>query len=447
MINLNEIRCVDNRELSRDAIGQLAANIGNVGLLQPLLLRRIEPTAAGERYEVLAGRRRYRALLLLERYELADPDYRILDTDEPELISFVENFERKNLTLWEEVDQLRVLTGKYSAAELATLLGRSEKYVRLRLKLAELHPELRRNVAKYPRMTAAHWEAVAAFPPSCQKEIPERLLESPFPVSGMKIELEERFMALLSRAAFDTSGCENCPNRSDSEPWLFEELKDADRVRCLDAVCFQHRTAGYIKELAREAEKRGLRLVATDEPLPKELKRLKYTTCHEYELPEPCDAETADLLVIWGGSAGKFFRKRREEKAKKSDEPPMSAPERAAAKRKKLARLKFAARLAGLEQLPPTPPPAKMIKLAGILGVGWIGEHYELKDIDAIDPEEIADKIWCKCVSEFARRANFAKNDTLARQDTANDEAAARLCGLNWSEFADEAAAEIPDAE
>jgi len=135
MLNLNEILCEDNREFSDAEIERLAVSIGNVGLLNPLTLESLPDPVGCAAYRVIAGRRRYRALMLLQRYELADDEYRIVDSGDSDLVSFVENVERKDLSLGEEVRQLTELRARYDVGELASLLGRSRAYVALRLNL------------------------------------------------------------------------------------------------------------------------------------------------------------------------------------------------------------------------------------------------------------------------------------------------------------------------
>ena len=435
-INLNTVRCVDNRTTDREELERLAASIGNLGLLQPILLREIDETAEKQGYEVVDGRRRYRALMLLERYELDEADYRVIDTEDPELISFVANVERKDLSLWEEVDQFSSLGGKYSVAELAQLLGRSEKYVRIRLKLSNLAPEIRRKAAKYPTMTIDGWSTVAAYPVNCQLEIPDWWFN--YNVRTISDELERKFAHRLELALFDVAGCAGCLNRSDTEPWLFEELKDKTKVRCLDSACWEKRRIERLKELAAEAVTDGLRLVATAESEPpKTFKKMTYIVRNSWELPPACPKEKADAFVFWGCEAGRYCKLKEDKKSEKAAaaEPAMTAEERNAAKARKTARLRFASAVAKLEKLPPRPDAVTLVKLQAILGIGWVGEHYELRDLDDLEAAEVADKVWCKCIAEFGRRAGWAKQATLAEQDDRNDRVAARLLGIDWSEF------------
>ena len=47
---------VDRMDVDTDRVGELAASIGEVGLLQPIIVRPV-----GDRYEIVAGRRRFLA--------------------------------------------------------------------------------------------------------------------------------------------------------------------------------------------------------------------------------------------------------------------------------------------------------------------------------------------------------------------------------------------------
>ena len=118
-IKLTNIECTDNRSMS--GIEELAANIAAVGLIQPIALA---ATDAG-RYQVVAGRRRFRAVQRLGWGALAEGQY-VICTAEPELAAFCENFHRANLTLAEEVEQFNHLkTDKLTIKELAALLGKN----------------------------------------------------------------------------------------------------------------------------------------------------------------------------------------------------------------------------------------------------------------------------------------------------------------------------------
>jgi hypothetical protein len=452
VINLNEVRCVDNRAVTQDEIERMAVSIGNVGLLQPLILREIDLTAAGERFDVVGGRRRYRALMLLKRYELPDEDYKIIDGD-PELVSFIENHERKDLAIDEEIDHLVDLSARYDAAELATILGRSERYVRIRLKLAGLIPVLKQDIGagkKFPELKLGHYEVISGYPDSVQESLVKGFrLNCPGSVANFASMLERSYRHLLSTARFDRVECTTCPKRTGAEPWLFEDLKCTADDQCLDPECFNHRTALKIREELDEIKKNHPKILLIETEggdLPKPLARLKLEHRYECELT-PCQESKAAAFVVWGKSVGTFVRF--DDRPSRSSEPadPLPPAERVRLRRNKLASLKFAQRLSDPEQMPPRPSAETLLRLASLLEVRteW-GRPVSLTEFDTVNQEEALDNIWKCFLKSFHRHATWAKSLTLATQETGVDRVAASICGWNFEEFVTEAATEIPDA-
>ena len=292
MINLNNVKCVRNREFTDADVNELAQSIGNVGLLQPLVLREIETNADGCCYEVLAGRRRYEALMKLKRYEIDETDYKIIDSSDPELISFVENFERKNLTLTEEIAHLAALRETYAPSELAAFLGRTEKYIRIRLQLRNLTKNFTDalNEDKFPALKIGHYEIISKYPASVQEQIFNSWrISQPGSVSNFETNLTNDYSHLLANAPFDVKECEKCLERSGADPSLFEEMKDKKQDRCLNPKCYeQHRVAAIKKELT-EIKKENLEIIpvtTTYHSIPSGLGKVNCLSRTQYDMVE-----------------------------------------------------------------------------------------------------------------------------------------------------------------
>jgi len=117
-----------------DSLQELADSIRSVGLLEPLVVRPV-----GDRYEILAGNRRFKACLLagLNKVPVL---VREVDDNQAVILSVTENVNREDMNPLEEaVAFARWLeaTGKTST-ELAKQLGRSLAYVEKRLMLLNL---------------------------------------------------------------------------------------------------------------------------------------------------------------------------------------------------------------------------------------------------------------------------------------------------------------------
>ena len=115
-----------------DKLRELSESIKAHGLLQPIVVRRVESG-----FELLAGERRFRAA------QLADLDRLpalVRDVDDPLEIALIENLQREDLSPLEEAEALATLIARhgYSHREVAELLGKSRPYVSNTLALTRL---------------------------------------------------------------------------------------------------------------------------------------------------------------------------------------------------------------------------------------------------------------------------------------------------------------------
>lgn len=143
------------RDFDQAAIDELAASIAQLGLLQPLLVRR-----AGEGYELIAGERRLRAA---RAAGLSEVPVLVVDTDERGSLerALVENIQREDLNPLEEAAayaQLLDETGM-THEQLGERLGRNRVTITNALRLLELPPALQRLLAER-RLSAGHGRAL-----------------------------------------------------------------------------------------------------------------------------------------------------------------------------------------------------------------------------------------------------------------------------------------------
>jgi ParB family transcriptional regulator, chromosome partitioning protein len=120
------------------SIEELAASIKEVGLLQPIIVRR----GGDGRYTLVAGERRHRAC---EKLEWATMDAIVIDGDNVDEISLVENLQRENLKPIEEaeaVDRLIKLHG-YKQEDAARVLGKARSSITELLSILRLPEAIR----------------------------------------------------------------------------------------------------------------------------------------------------------------------------------------------------------------------------------------------------------------------------------------------------------------
>ena len=131
--------------MDQEALNELAASIRSQGVVQPIVVRPIEPTTAtgGQRYEIIAGERRWRAAQLAQ---LADIPAIVRDVPDETAISvaLIENIQREDLNPLEEARALERLISEFSMThqQAAEAVGRSRAAVSNLLRLLDLAPEV-----------------------------------------------------------------------------------------------------------------------------------------------------------------------------------------------------------------------------------------------------------------------------------------------------------------
>ncbi len=136
-----------------ETLNELAASIREHGVLQPILVR-----PAGERYEIIAGERRWRASKLAGRDTVPAIVERFDDATALE-IALIENLQREDLSPLDEAVIYKKMTDElgYSIRSLAQKLGKDKGYVENRLRLATAPDDVRQMVAqRYDTLAAAY---------------------------------------------------------------------------------------------------------------------------------------------------------------------------------------------------------------------------------------------------------------------------------------------------
>ena len=140
-LNINEIipnRFQPRRQFDEDEIMELSDSIKRYGVIQPLVVR---PT--GDKYEIIAGERRYKASVLAGLETVPVIIKNLTDKDSAE-IAIIENIQRRNLSAIEEaLSYKKVLDMGYLTQEdLAAKLGKSQPTIANKIRLLNLSDEV-----------------------------------------------------------------------------------------------------------------------------------------------------------------------------------------------------------------------------------------------------------------------------------------------------------------
>jgi ParB family chromosome partitioning protein len=171
-----------------DELEGLATSIRDLGLLQPLVVRR----TAEDRYELIAGERRLRASRIAG---LTTVPAIIRDTDDTDLLkeALVENIHRVQLNPLEEAAAYQQLLEDFGVTqeELANRLGKSRPTISNGLRLLTLPPAVQRKVAAGV-LSAGHAKAVLALPDKrAQESLADRIV-----AEGLSVRATEEFVRL-----------------------------------------------------------------------------------------------------------------------------------------------------------------------------------------------------------------------------------------------------------
>ncbi len=148
------------RHFDDAALDELAASIKAQGLIQPLVVRAL----GRERYELIAGERRWRAA---QRAGLVEMPALVREVPEQSLLAMalIENIQREDLLPLEEAGALARLLEEFDLThqQVAVAVGRSRAAVSNLLRLLEL-PKPIRDLLDERKLDMGHARALATLP-------------------------------------------------------------------------------------------------------------------------------------------------------------------------------------------------------------------------------------------------------------------------------------------
>ena len=131
-----------NPQQARSELGnidELMASIRSKGVLEPILVR-----PKKDRYEIIAGERRFVASRRVGLNEIPAIEMNVKDNEAMEL-ALIENLQRKDLDVFEEADGLNALVEiyRYNHAQLAEKIGKARSTITEIINVARIPKKLR----------------------------------------------------------------------------------------------------------------------------------------------------------------------------------------------------------------------------------------------------------------------------------------------------------------
>ena len=128
------------KDMSPDALEELASSIRAQGIIQPIVVRKVDEN----RFEIIAGERRWRASQLAQLDEVPCLIKNVPD-EAAVAIALIENIQREDLNAMEEAQALDRLMSEFSLThqEVAEAVGKSRTTVSNLLRLNNLNDDVK----------------------------------------------------------------------------------------------------------------------------------------------------------------------------------------------------------------------------------------------------------------------------------------------------------------
>ena len=176
------------RDMDPEKLKELSDSIAAQGIIQPIIVRRI----ADDKYEIIAGERRWRAAQLAD---LRDVPVVIKDIDDRSVmaIALIENIQREDLSALEESEALRRLQDEFELThqQIATAVGKSRTTVTNLLRLLELAAEVKNMLGK-GLLEMGHARALLGVDEAVQIEIANKAVKQGLTVRAVEKLVREQ---------------------------------------------------------------------------------------------------------------------------------------------------------------------------------------------------------------------------------------------------------------
>ena len=170
------------KEFNQESLDALVCSIKDKGVLQPLIVRK-----SGDKYEIIAGERRWRASKLAGLKELPVIEKELTNQEVLE-VALVENLLREDLSAIEEAEGYSRLITEFSHTHdaLSQIIGKSRSYITNTLRLLNL-PVTVQELVKNNSLSSGHARALIGLPNA--EEVAQKII-----ARGLTVRQTEEFV-------------------------------------------------------------------------------------------------------------------------------------------------------------------------------------------------------------------------------------------------------------
>jgi ParB family chromosome partitioning protein len=178
--------------MDQESLAELAASIKAQGVMQPILVRAVDTTPGAERYEIVAGERRWRASQLAGLSEVPVL-VRSIPDEQALAMALIENIQRENLNPLEEAQGLQRLIDEFGLThqQAADAVGRSRPAASNLLRLLQLTPPVQ-EMLMTGQIDMGHARALLPVSSGQQVGLAQRIIQK-----GLSVRETERLVQQL----------------------------------------------------------------------------------------------------------------------------------------------------------------------------------------------------------------------------------------------------------
>ncbi len=245
------------KTFNESLLNGLSESIKKHGVLQPITVRE-----SGSEFVIVMGERRYRASKLANKKTIPCIVREYKNNDVLE-VQIIENLQRQDIEPTEEAEAIAFLSEKYVSSEIAKRLGRSDNFIRQRLKLAGLIEGFKKFV-RNGEMTISLGVGVALFEPEEQQMMLETMGKD-FNAHQINRMIKEQTFD-LEKAPFDVTdkklivkagACNECPFNAANQGNLFGDGK----MVCTKSACYESKKSKSFLNLIEKSKKEQIILI------------------------------------------------------------------------------------------------------------------------------------------------------------------------------------------
>ena len=173
------------KDLNPEKLQELADSIKAQGIIQPIIVRKI----SFEKYEIVAGERRWRASQLAGLTQIPVV-VKEIDDRTAMAMALIENIQREDLNPLEEAEALKRLLDEFEMTHqlIAEAIGKSRTTVTNLLRLMDLHPDVKKLLLSN-HLEMGHARALLSLEGSKQVALANKIIKE-----GLTVRATERLV-------------------------------------------------------------------------------------------------------------------------------------------------------------------------------------------------------------------------------------------------------------